>query len=168
VAVLQQVILPAQPTNGTVEYVPLGGDGYTAPHGAYLVKSMELAGDASAGKAQNAVIMDARFCSLLSYATLQIVQATPADADFRMVFGTSIDQGAETATATTLSTVTVSRTWRPVPLIQPGGGAAPTLFILAENVNGDDYFLDALIYVFNIRAREIGPLGYLLWAQGAS
>lgn len=166
--VTETVVLPNQPTVGSVKYVPLGGDGYTAPHAAYEIRNFQITGDDQLGKAQLTLDMDQRFCCLVSYAVGQIAQGTAADADFRFSLGGSLEQGVITKTAATLSTVTIGRTWRPPPVLQEGGSNAPQLRMVYENVDADVYFLTSLIYLFNIRAREVGPLGYLLWSQGAS
>lgn len=168
-SVTESLVLPAQPTSGKVTLVPLGGDGFSAPHAAYMIETMLATGDASGTFVRLQVTMDERFCSLPSYVTGQIGQATPADADYRWTFGTTVDQGVLVNTADVVSSaVNCAKTWRPPPVIQPGGGKAAKLFMTYKNVDGDTYFLDSLIYLFDIRARERGPLGYLLWQMGAS
>ncbi len=40
---------PAQPTAGNLTYVPLGGDGFSAPLAAYAVQDFQDIGDATGG-----------------------------------------------------------------------------------------------------------------------
>lgn len=166
------VALPDQPTaltSGSVEYVPLGGDGFTSPKFAYNLLSGALAMDASGGTATITVTMDPRVCSLVSYATGQIMQATAADTEFLFSVSNRVPlqvlQGDTTSTV--LSTSEIGVTWRPQPVVLPGGGAVrPQLFFRVPNTDGDTVRLHAMIFCYNIRVRELTPMGPLLWARG--
>jgi len=48
------------------------------------------------------------------------------------------------------------------------GSENTALTVFAANVDGDEYFLDAFIFLFDIRARELTPMGPLLWARGST
>lgn len=47
-AQLESIILPNQPALGSVEYIPLGGDGWRSPQSAFLI-DFQKTGDASGG-----------------------------------------------------------------------------------------------------------------------
>ncbi len=170
------VRLPAQPTTGLVDYVPLGGDGYTAPFAAYSIVDMEVAGDASAGHVRMAVEMDPRFASLVAFFVHEIQQGTPATADVRLsVAGPQVPsqtmQDNVDDISSTVADSNISLQFAPTPYILPGGhkaGSVPRIFSRSLNVDGDTYRLSALIYLFNIRVREVTPMGPLLWARGST
>jgi len=144
-----------------------------APFAAYNVREMSITGDATAGVARMSVIMDERYCSLISYVTFQDTQVTSADADFRVRIvapkvATALDSGVITGISATADTTTVSRTWEPPPIVLPGGQGAGTQLVLNMlNVDLDVYALSLLIYLFDIRVRELTPMGPLLWARGS-
>lgn len=170
------VTLPAQPSAGAVTFLPLGGDGYTAPFAAYSVNGFADTGDASGTFLRLTVNMDARFCSLVAFINGQIEQGVAADAAMRLTVtgGGSpeqVDQGIVTAVPTAVVLSNVAQQWSPVPFVLPGGtpgGTSPRIFVRVANVDGDVVKLDALIYLFNIRVRETTPMGPLLWARGAT
>jgi len=54
------------------------------------------------------------------------------------------------------------------PIILPGGPEVPTIRARALNVNGDFVFLEAQIFLFNIRVRELTPMGPLVFARGST
>lgn len=166
---------PAQPTTGTLEYIPLGGNGLTAPKAAYSVVGHLVDGNVSSGAMQIRMTMDPRYCSLVSWVTFQIIQATAADADVRVVIGDVdlrvpklIQQGPVVKTATLVNVNTVAGTFTPTPVILPGGGVLPFIQVAALNVDGDSLSFDALVYLFRIDVREKTPMGPLLWARGAT
>jgi len=164
--------LPNQPSDGTVEFIPLGGDGFTSPIGFYQLRDIQLAGDASGGSAQFLVTMDDRYVSLVSFVTGQVVQATGADVDFRWFLSgtfiaTVIESGTDVNPSSTLGD-TPGHTWFPPPLLLPGGGAVGTATIRWPNVNTEIYDISAHIFLFNIRVREFTQLGPLFWSRGQS
>jgi len=145
----------------------------TAPFAATIVRGMAQTMDASGGNANLVVNLDPRFCSLISFVTVQLQQATSADADVVMEIAgatipTIIDSRVVVAVASLVSTQEIAVTFAPPPIVIPGGGEAPGLKVTALNVTNDVIFLDAQIYLFNIRVRELMPMGPLLWARGAT
>lgn len=174
IAVSETVTLPAQPTTGVVDRIPLGGDGYSAPMAAYAVVQHQVTGAVGGGSASLQVNMDPRFCSLISYITMANEQVSAADADVRLViFGTQgripvLTETGEIASVGFGST-SLERTWNPTPVILPGG-TAPGAALIGQmlNVDADVYKLSALIYLFKIDVRERTPMGPLLWARGAT
>ncbi len=158
-------------------YVPLGGDGFTAPFAAYTVDRFQVGGAAGGGTARLTVTMDPKFCALIQYATWSINQATGAAAEFKLRITALqqsipllIDQGSVTnITATISGSEQVARTWEPTPVILPGsGGVAPFLEATWSNIDVNEYFLSLQVFLFNIRVRELTPMGPLLWARGST
>ena len=163
--------LPAQPTTGVVEYIPLGGDGFTAPKFAYSIIGYDVDADASGGTLTAVLEMDPRYASLIGFVTGQLLQAVDADVEFLFsVSGlrvpTIVNQGDAVSSA--LSGSSIGITWRPEPIILPGGTAAsqPRVQIRFPNVDTDVIRMHALVFCFDIRVREIWPMGPLLWARG--
>lgn len=172
ITIISTVTLPAQPPVGSTTYIPLGGDGYSAPHAAYAVKGFSLAHDASGGNAHIGVTMDNRFCSLVSYCTGAIKQITSADAGMSFeLLGPTIATvalvGPVAAVISLVDTQEVRKTWEVPPLVLPGGSEVGTLSLQVENVLNDSSLIDVLIYLFNIRVRELTPMGPILWARGS-
>lgn len=176
-AVASTFTLPAQPAVGTLTYVPLGGNGFTAPHAAYAVQNFRLTGDVSGGSVKGTIVLDNRFCSLVSFVSFRIGQGTSADADYRLVVssdagGVQIPQILEsdllTAISATVSTSTINHTSVLTPMMLPGAGNVGSIQLEFLNVDDDDYRISALIYVFDIRVRETTPMGPLLWSRGAT
>ncbi len=167
--------MPDQPTSGLVQYIPLGGDGFTAPFAAYSITDYFAAGTATGGKVTLTANMDPRFCSLVSYVTFRMIQATPANEVVRVTVAGGqqpLQSNTETVVATGAEFAhSINSCWSPVPIVLPGGNfasEAPRLLGAAPNTDGDFYDLFALIYLFNIRVRETTPMGPLLWARGAT
>lgn len=135
---------------------------------------MQATGDVSGGAVSLTVTMDPRYSSLVSLVTWQIAQGTAADADFRVLLRgntspTLLDLGTQPSTASTVSAFEVGRTWNPSAMILPGGNSENAqIQAHFTNVDDDEYFLDALIFAFDIRVRELTPMGPLLWARGAT
>lgn len=170
-SVLLTVQLPDQPTTGDLEYIPLGGDGFTAPKFAYMLRNASVVGDAGGGTIRIDLLMDPRFSSLISYVTGEVQQASTADIEFLFkVAGdrvpAQIFQGDALSNA--LSSSEIGITWRPAPVILPGGTMAspPEVSWRVANVLADVLRLTALIFCFDIRVRELLPMGPLLFARG--
>jgi len=158
-----------------VSYIPLGGDGYTAPIAAYGINGMDTTGDASGGLVTQVVEMDNRYCSLVSYVTTAVQQATPADAETRQLINTVSGRGnpqlnfsADLVALAAAFTTEINNTWNPPAVILPGGSDVGRIQVGWVNVDTDSYFLHALIYLFDIRVRELTPMGPLLWARGST
>lgn len=175
-AIADTVTLPAQPTSGRVHIVPLGGDGFTAPHSMYTISDMALTGDVAGGSLQMDIIFDERYCSLVQFVTFRNAQATPADAEFKVSIFSVDDnftpvqlvQGDLTAVAATIDSSSLALTWNPTPILFGGGPAIGRIRLRLKNVDADVVRLSATIFLFNIRVRETTPMGPLLWARGAT
>ncbi len=154
-----------------VDYVPLGGDGFNAPFGAYAVKDFKQTGDASGGTVVFSINMDNRYTSFVSWLSVVVVQVAAADAEYRMFLDADRSAGAsevlDAVSSSVLGANTISVVWRPPGMIMPGAGAGSTCGTIWENVLNDQFRLDAYIYLFDIRAREKTPMGWLLWSRGS-
>ncbi len=171
-AVTETLVLPAQPVSGSVQRIPLGGDGFYAPQFAYQIKTFSLTGDATGTSLTHVVKMDERYCALIAYVTVRINQATAAAADVMFQVGGAgvpdfAEQGPVTEISATVNSGTIRKTWVPPPIILPYGGE-PTLTMKVLNVDTDVVQLHAQIYAFDARVRELTPMGPLLWARGSS
>lgn len=172
-SVTETLTLPAQPATGSVFRIPLGGDGFTAPIAAYSIKGFNLVGDAGGNNVEQIVIMDDRFCSLISWVTLRNVQATELDADVILKVSGSqtpaqMFHELVVASAVAISTTTIVKTFIPTPFVLPGGPAVGNFSTRVLNVLADVVSVDALIYLFDITVREKTPMGPLLWSRGAT
>ncbi len=174
-AVTTTLTLPGQPAAGTVEYVPLGGDGFYSPIAAYSLANIGATGAVGGGALTVRVNMDTRYCSLISYVSIGLVQATPADVEVRFTIADTkarvprlVEQGDVTFVDSDISVATIAKTWNPPATVLPGGTIAPFVQLVVVNIDADIMNLDALIYLFNVRARELTPMGPLLWARGST
>lgn len=172
-AVVNDFALPAQPLEsvfGTVTYIALGGDGLIAPKGAYSIRGARIAGDATGGLASINCTMDNRFTSLCQFVTGQGSGVTTST-DFKFVLTSDtqasvIDWGNDPVFVAASAT-NCGHTWNPPPLLLPGNEVA-RLEMDWPNVDGDTFFMDALIYLFDIDVRQKTPIGPLLWARGGA
>ncbi len=173
------VTLPNQPAIGSSALVPLGGNGYSSPLGAYVVRDMQVTGDASGGRLRAEIKMDQAYCSLVSYVSWEVDQPTPVAMIFRSRLETpnvtisdaiplQTDEGQQAHFALLGEANTVGKTWRPTPVILPGDGANGFVDIAVVNLLNNVLRFDALIYVFDNKVRESENLGNLLWQRGSS
>jgi len=158
-----------------LERVPLGGDGFEAPAFAYALTRMNVTGNVSGGAWTITAVMDPRFCSLIAYATIEQEQTTPAAANVRYRISDQLNRTppqvlmeALIVMGTSTGLPNSASSWSPVPLILPGGAPAPQIIASGGNLDGDEYFLSILVYGFDIRVRELTPVGPLLWSRGAT
>ncbi len=159
-SVAETITLPAQPATGDILYAPLGGDGWSAPMGMYMMNNVTLAGDVSGGTTSLTVEMDIQFESLIQMISLQII-GIAADQTYRMSIirrrgGTIFNAG--TAFFPGVSGDTSGyRTWNPSAILD-----AESLLARITNNDGDSLRINGLIYVFQKRASERVPLNILL------
>lgn len=170
-SIAQTLALPDQPALGDVNLVPLGGDGFTAPHSSYHVNTFEVEGDATGGTVTQTIRMDPRYVSLISYATLRMTQVNDTDEIVRFTISGGGFMPRVGCTRTLehdphLSTFEIFDTWVPAPVLAPGAGRTTSLSVICDNNVNNLYFVDALVYLFDIRVREMTPMGPLLWARG--
>ncbi len=128
-SVSSEITLPAQPGVGRVDWVPLGGDGVTAPQGYYDI-DVQLVGDASGGTASIVVNFDIRYTSLISFVNAKI-EADTAAGEFSLDLERSagISGGVHvvgTFPGITEGVVLVNSAylWYPPPIFYAGDGRA--------------------------------------------
>lgn len=172
IAIAETLTLPAQPASGTLTRLNLGGDGFRAPIAAYSLEAMTLTGDVSGGSLRFLINMDARFCTLMAYSAFAIAQGSKSNADFRYILGGDTVPGQQLTGTTTAINLTVHGTnngftWYPKPFVLPGGGQNSNLQLDVLNVDDDVVAMNGIFYLFDIRVRELTPMGPLLWAAGA-
>ncbi len=164
-AVSGTVALPAQPASGSTDYVPLGGDGKSAPI-AYYIVNVEVAGDASGGTATTRIDFDTRYTSVVTWLNF-IVDTAAAAPDFLMFthVGTPATQTAPAIVstapfvATTITSANAAFLWYPPPILysQRGNASAVSLNV---GVN-ETYGLRAQIYVFDADVAQLAALEWL-------
>lgn len=155
--------VPDQPAQGGLEFLPLGGDGKTAPLGCYLLDA-QIDGDASAGNAGININLDPRYTNLVAFINFQ-ADSTTAGPEF-------ILQLRQTGTGSTVTGPRIVGTapqvalsgiasflWYPPPIYYPGAGF---ISLTCLNVDATEtYSINAEIYCFDIDVRKLAPL-YLL------
>lgn len=152
-SILQQVNLPAQPGAGDVTFVPLGGNGYTAPESMYYW-SITQTGDVSGGTATIDVGRDERFEQLIDFLEVQNIGGAVV---FRMdIFRNTESRAIVVGTTTADATISVAL-WSPPAIIDPFEWR-----MVIPNVDGIVSRFKGVCYNFNIRASELIPLPQLL------
>lgn len=173
ISIAETIVLPAQPAIGAVTYIPLGGDGYTAPFAAYSVQGFEMDGDASGGVLTQIIQTDERFCALVSYVAGSINMATPANSGARQTISSArqvplMNLSQVVVALPAAFTAEINVMWNPPAVILPGTSDIGTIANIWPNVEDDTYRMHCLIYLFNIRVRELTPMGPLLFARGST
>lgn len=120
--------------------------------------------------------MDMRYCALVAWMVFEQEQATPGDILGVMALrGSASDTpsqvvaGTFESVAAATATRTIQKQFTPIPCILAGGQISPAVARIeahAPNVLADEYFFSALIYLFNVQARQTTPLAPLLWSRG--
>ncbi len=159
-AVAVEITLPAQPAIGLVTYVPLGGDGWTAPHSVFEV-SVASVGDASGGNKVVTVNFDARWQSVVTYMRATNDSAsTTIEMFMELLQNHNQPQLSAFCNAVPVAAIanTVNlMTWAPPPI--PGMRRAR---MTTPNVNGDDTLFQFYLYNFNINVLQQVPLNLIL------
>lgn len=160
-SIFQSVVLPSQPVAGSLEYIPLGGDGLTAPQSAWFM-DMQITGDATGGAIRAVVLRDDRFEHILQFMSVETDSATAVS--YRM----DIFRGAKASSAqafhnvgtTQLSSVTghvlACQLWTPPAVIGPVQFEAKV-----PNVDTELFKFKLLIYNFQVDASKRVPLNIL-------
>ncbi len=155
-AVTSEITLPAQPGIGVVTWVPLGGDGVTAPIGYYDVVN-QVVGDASGGNATCSVIFDGRYTSLLAWANPKIF-ADAAAGEFSMdltrssAFNGLNVVGTFPGVAEAFVTANSSYLWYPPPIFFAGDGRVR---FNALNVDATEtYVLQCQVFAYDRNVRN--------------
>lgn len=155
-AVTEIIALGDQPVTGEIRYVPLAGDGYTAPHSMYIA-NIDLAQDASGGVIAIRVTRDPRWEHLVGVMAFTNTNTTAAKSQFDITNDASGPFFIVAGTPVTLPGGTQSGVWVPPPIINP-----QSFNIRAANVDTFTLTYAALIYNFRIDASKRIPLSVLL------
>lgn len=143
--------MPAQPTVGNTELLPLGGAGLTAPHGCYVVRN-SVVGDASGGNATLTILFDPRYTNLLAWVNIR-VSVDAGAGDFAIFYQPSAAEEGVVVVGTIpqiglITTVNSAFLWYPPPMYHRGRGLLQVLF---PNVAATEtYTLSCQIYTFAI------------------
>lgn len=164
-AITENIALP----NEAATYVPLGGDGFSAPFAMYIYDH-SITGDASAGAVTQSITFDSRYCTLVRWVGMSIGQ-TNADTQFRLNLaanpeGTSPKIGVTgtlVGVASTVSSEGAQGYWVPPQTVLPPSAVLNTQF---TNVLSDTFRITAELLLWNIRVRELSPWQYLMAAAG--
>jgi len=157
VSVSENVILPAQPTLGLIEYVPLGGDGWVAPQSAFVC-DVQVTGDGTGGSAAMTIFRDERFEHLIQFMSLESNITTAME--FRFDLARSVQTQIHNVGTSTVTAVVgaelACQIWTPPAMVDP-------IQFRARTDNADTFLnkFKCVIYNFNIRASEKVPLGVM-------
>ncbi len=158
-SVVLEVTLPAQPASGTVEFLPLGGDGRTAPHSMFLV-DIQGTGDATGNHLRLTINRDQRFEQLCSYMMLQ--NGSAAAVDYRMQVLTAGAARQINVGATKHATIDVTFTVASIIWAPPAYMLGDQWQMATANVDTIVSRLKVLLYNFDIQASKKTPLPLLL------
>lgn len=162
----------ATPTAGSavLTRVALGGNGFSAPSAMYALRNFATNGDASGGEHTLSVIMDPDYCSMVGYATMQVDSNTTRDIHWQL------SSPAVPVMALNLKLLPVAiaisgsglmHTWMPPAMINPGNkNEVPTLVISSLNIEDEVLNLNLVVFIFDIRAREVSTYAQLIGARG--
>lgn len=155
-------------------YIALGGNGFTAPKGMYTVSNFVSTGDASGGAHQLNIVMDPTYTSMVGYASMNSNPVAAIVLRWTLVgpVGGSTPLQVRNLlsffSSSTINAATVNDLWVDMPaLILPGGDdQVPTLSITVVNADGINVQLHAVIFIYDIRAREDARYGQLVASRG--
>lgn len=162
----------ATPSSGTavVTRIALGGNGFSAPAAMYAVRNFAVTGDATSGEHTLQVTMDPTYCSMVGYATMQLSAAVLPDVHWQLSGPAVPMVGMNLQIAGIGAAVAgspVIHTWLPPAMINPGNqDEVPTLELSVLNVDTVILNLNAVVFLFDIRARESALYAMLIAARG--
>lgn len=155
-------------TDATVDFIPLGGDGYTGPQSAYR-GNWQLLADASGGAITVRLRFDPQYVGLVNTVMIQgSGMAADVTVDLRLVQSTAFSCGvrpvldfqpAGSALYDSLTTWTL-----PVLFINPGIGdvdTPPYLDFTVDNTDTESWRLDFEVFNFNKQVLQEVPLEVL-------
>lgn len=166
-AVTLTVNLPDIPALGQSVYLPLGGDGTTAPMGCYVGEYV-LAGDVSGGSASIVVNMDPRYTNLVAFIDGRALSAAAAT-DFYMEIAPNQDatpaNGPRVSIVGTMPHVAFIASgqadflWYPPPMYYQQEGS---IRLIVPNVDSETYSITMECYVFVADIRRLTPIPWLM------
>ncbi len=165
-AVAATLNLPGQPTSGSAEFLPLGGDGLVAPIGCYMA-DLQLAGDASSGNCTLTINLDPRYTNLIAFINVTVASAAAAgDFSIRMealesgplpnvqIVGTFPHIANQTGP-------NAAFLWYPPPIYYIQNG---NIRFITVNIDATEtYQIVAQIYCFHPEVTRRTPLPILQW-----
>lgn len=165
------------PTSDSVVFIPLGGDGWSAPQSAYSVHVV-ASGDASGNEASIEVAPDPQYVSLVQYMSFRVQYSTGNDISCRTAI--RVTKGDEVAQKTWFTNrpgggldwdvqndFGFNEVWAPPGLLISSNTNAefdqnPRLTLVAENDASLELVMSARILNFQKRVREEVPLSVIL------
>lgn len=142
------------------QYIPLGGDGWTAPHSVWEVSQL-LAGDGGGGNSQITINFDERFQSVVSYVNMRNSNASTAVEMLIQILprNRSAPQLMAFANAVPLLGLTSENlfTWCPPPIVGLGRAISTKV-----NTSGDTHIFQMYLYNFDINVLQKVPLNLIL------
>lgn len=160
------VQLPNQPTGGSLDFHPLGGNGFASPQSVYHGK-IESTGDATGGLHQLYVRFDPRYSQLVSEL---IVGCGGISADVNVNLLIAETSGSHLSVRRLLKNYDIGTlgedglvSWSPVPLVISAGAdtdseALPFIRVSKTNVDSETLTMWFHIFNFDKRARELVPI----------
>jgi len=165
----------AVPSSGTavLTRTALGGNGFSAPASMYALRNFAINGDSGGGQQTLTVIMDPTYCTMIGYASMQIdVSAQNRAVHWQYAGGPAVPAQFINVSLTrvdnTVFGAQICHTWMPPSFISPGGAAnVPSLVVSVLNIDTEILNLNAIFFLFDIRARESAAYAHLIAARGA-
>ncbi len=150
-ALVQAVVLPAQPATGLTTFVPLSGDGRIGPLGYYLAQN-DIVGDVSGGNTTLTISGDPRYTNWIAWVNAKVHSAAAAP-EFLMSLRVNttnvLNQLQVTGTMqhNTVSQPTSSYLWTPPPILWETAGA---ISLVTPNVDATEtYSLLTQVFCFD-------------------
>lgn len=155
-AISEQVILPAEPAAGSLQFIPLAGNGYQSPQSAFLL-NMQITGDASAGRIRFIVARDARFEQITQFMSIESNSATAIDYNMQYFrAGVGITNAGKTEISSVDSAVIAHKMWVPPAVMN-----CTKWECSVDNVDLEVHKFKLLIYNFRVDASKVTPLSLL-------
>jgi len=161
-AVAEVLTLPNQPTVGAVVLRPLGGDGYSSPMSAYLVRLFSVTADASGGTATLTINTDPQYESVFNFLNVAVASAAanePVRFDFfeRGAIAAGVAKWEIFGSTFFNSDVGAGCAVSPPPMFDIGRVSVAT-----DNIDTETVRLNCIIYNFRRDAAQRTPLAVLL------
>jgi len=157
VSVSDTLVLPSQPTTGSVTIRPLGGNGYTSPQSYYLV-DFRLDADGSGGTITLNVALDPQFQNVVSLAEASLIGAAASRVVRLDIFeATSALRFSVQGTMLRNADTGTHMLYAPAAVFDVGQFEA-----VVDNVDTEEFRLKLLIYNFKRDAFNRVPLNVLL------
>ncbi len=169
-SVINAIQLPAQPVEGLMQQIPLGGDGRVSPQSVTQIR-VDSTGDTSTGRNQVYIRLDTRYTQLVSYVRVQLGPMATSDQNVDIMVGGSaaiamgVRRRVEKCEVSGINEQGVV-SFSPHPLLMVADASAdttsaPLIRVTTDNENNQLMRVYASIFNFDRRARELTPIEYL-------